>query len=410
RIAALLPAAPSRLYVGFSGGLDSTVLLHATARLAAQGRCPQPIAVHVHHGLQTEADVWLSHCESVSGELGVEFLARRVAVASGSSVESSARAARYAVFRALLEESVDCLLLAHHRDDQVETLLMRTLQGRGPYGMPAQRRLAGGVVLRPWLDVARSALERYADQHGLVWVEDPSNLIVDADRNFLRREVLPRLRARFPQTDRALLALADARGGNRGGTSVAESLALGELEDASVMARAARLRQWLLDLGLTLPRARALCVFIEQLDAGADRQPVLRLQAGELRRYRDRVWFVPPRMNLAAEYSLPTRGRLELPHGVLEMRSDPAGYIGHPPYSIVFRKGGEVLEVNGVRRALKTLLQQAAVAPWARDRLPLVHDARGLWCVPGVAVRDLHPGEEGERVRVDWHPRAPTRV
>jgi tRNA(Ile)-lysidine synthase len=403
----------SRVYVGFSGGLDSTVLLHLAARVARERVLRGLVAVHIHHGLQAPADAWLQHADAVARGLGVEFLARRVSVASGGSLELAARSARYAVFRELLAEPGACLLLAHHRDDQVETLLMRALQGRGIYGMPAQRPLAAGVLLRPLLQVPRSTLLQYARQHNLTWVEDPSNAALDADRNYLRNDILPRLRTRFPQTDQALLTLAltseMARSQARSGQPVADSLELAALDAAAEISRVTRLREWLLDLGVAAPPTRALKVFVEQLMAGADRQPALVLTGGELRRYQDRIWFVPTSPVLASVYPVPADGRLELPHGVLLVQPDPTGAMAFPPFEVRFRKGGEHIDFNGHRRDLKTLLHTSGMPPWTRAYLPLVHDAGGLFCVPGIAVRNALPevrtGMQGDCYSVHWYPR-----
>ena len=411
RVAALPPDL-TRVYVGFSGGLDSAVLLHLSARVARERGLPRPVAVHVHHGLQASADAWLHHADGVARRLGVEFLARRVTVASGGSLELAARSARYAVFRELLAVPGACLLLAHHRDDQIETVLMRVLQGRGPYGMPERRRLAAGALLRPLLDVPRSTLMQYAKQHELTWVEDPSNAALDADRNFLRHEIMPRLRARFPQTDQALLRLSQSSGLTRSEVlsdhPAADSLALAALDAAADAARVTRLRDWLLDLGLAPPRTRALEVFVAQLAAGADRQPVLALAGGELRRFQNRVWFVPTLPTLASVYPVPADGRLVLPHGVLVVRSDSDGAAACPPFEVHFRKGGEQIDFNGHQRDLKTLFHSAGVPPWTRDCLPFVHDARGLFAVPGVAARDTLPETrsqmKGDRFRVHWYP------
>lgn len=410
---ARLPPDKVRVYVGFSGGLDSTVLLHLAARVVRERGSLGLVAVHVHHGLQASADAWLGHADSVARRLGVELLARRVTVPGRGSLESAARSARYAVFRELLAEPGACLLLAHHRDDQVETVLMRALQGRGTYGMPRQRQLAAGILLRPLLDVPRSTLLHYAREQDLTWVEDPSNAALDADRNYLRNEILPRLRTRFPQTDQALLTLAltssSARSETRSGQPVEDSLTLAALDTAADVTRVTRLREWLLDLGMAPPPTRALRVFLEQLVAGADRQPALGLTGGELRRYRDRIWFVPTSPALASIYPVPADGTLELPHGVLMVRPDPDGAVARPPFEVRFRKGGEHIDFNGHRRDLKTLLHTSGMPPWTRAYLPLVHDAGGLFCVPGIAVRNVLPdaltGTEGDRFSVRWYPR-----
>ncbi|MFM8353679.1 MAG: tRNA lysidine(34) synthetase TilS, partial [Gammaproteobacteria bacterium] len=213
--ALLAPAGAAPLWVGFSGGLDSSVLLHATcAARAARGE-PAPHAIHVHHGLQPDADAWALHCTNEALRWGVTLRVSRVRVADAGSLEATARDARYALFRELLATPDAALLLAHHRDDQVETVLLRLLQGRGLYGMPRVRPLGRGRVLRPLLGMARADLIAYARQHQLAWVDDPSNAMLAADRNFLRQSVLPLLRTRFPELDARVLAVAAAAGAAR---------------------------------------------------------------------------------------------------------------------------------------------------------------------------------------------------
>ena len=164
-----------RLYVGFSGGLDSTVLLHVSFALR-----PDLTAVHVNHGLHAQADAWESRCDEACGGLGAAFVIRRVAVGGGS--EADAREARYAVFESVLGAG-DLLLLGHHRDDQAETVLLRLVQGRAPLGMPRSRKLTGGGrLLRPWLSTPRVDLLRFARAAGLEWIDDPTNSEVDFDR------------------------------------------------------------------------------------------------------------------------------------------------------------------------------------------------------------------------------------
>ena len=190
-----------RLFVGFSGGLDSTVLLHVSWAVDAD-----VTAVHVDHGLHPDAARWERHCAGFCRGLGVRFVSRRAAPEGGG--EAQARAARYAVFEDLLECD-DLLLLGHHRDDQAETVLLRLVQGRAPLGMPRTRRLQGGAqILRPWLSTPREALLRHARETGLDWMEDPTNLEMDFDRNFLRREIVPRLAARWPAVAGTLAASA----------------------------------------------------------------------------------------------------------------------------------------------------------------------------------------------------------
>ena len=190
-----------RLIVGLSGGLDSTVLLHALA--AAEPDVPLE-AVHVDHGLHPQSTAWAAQCEQLARTLGLHLARHRVRVReTGSGVEAAARDARYECFKSLLSAG-DCLLLAHHLQDQSETVLLHLMRGsgaRGVRGMPADRRLGAGRLLRPLLGTPRDDLEAYARRHDLDWIDDPSNMDRVHDRNFVRHDVLPLLRERWPAAD-----------------------------------------------------------------------------------------------------------------------------------------------------------------------------------------------------------------
>ena len=199
----LLPAhAASHVWVAFSGGLDSTVLLHRLAHDAVIRRQGLS-AVHVHHGLQAEADAWAAHCATVCHALDVPLRTVRVQVdrERGEGLEAAARHARHAAFAATMGHG-DVLAIAHHRDDQAETFLLRALRASGPDGLAAMRpwRAFGpGWLWRPLLETPRDDVHAYARAHALTWIEDPSNARTDLDRNFLRHDVLPLLEGRWPQ-------------------------------------------------------------------------------------------------------------------------------------------------------------------------------------------------------------------
>ncbi|MCB1676716.1 MAG: tRNA lysidine(34) synthetase TilS, partial [Halioglobus sp.] len=173
-------------YVGYSGGLDSTVLLHLLQQWrTANPRSPALTAIHVNHCLQSGADAWQAHCEHLCRELGVPLVSRAEPVRAGAQgIEAAARAVRYRIFERQLQAGA-VLFLAHHLDDQVETFFLRLLRGAGLQGlaaMPARRSLGGGLLARPLLQRPRSQLEDYAREHQLRWVEDPSNTDTALDR------------------------------------------------------------------------------------------------------------------------------------------------------------------------------------------------------------------------------------
>jgi len=177
---------PRRYLIAYSGGLDSTVLLHALASQAPSLAAPLA-AVHIHHGLQAPADQWLDHCLAQCAELGIHCEALRVSVArdSGEGLEASARHARYRAIAQVMEEG-DMLLTAHHQDDQAETLLLQLLRGSGVAGLAAMapvKSFARGWHARPLLDFTRAQLQAYGEVQQLRWIDDPSNFDTSLERN-----------------------------------------------------------------------------------------------------------------------------------------------------------------------------------------------------------------------------------
>lgn len=195
------------LEVGFSGGLDSVVLLHLLWRWRQQ----QPVcisAVHVHHGLQTEADAWAEFCQQWCDHHAIPLRTERLSLTqNGVGIEAAARAGRYAVFA---HSRAPIVALAHHRDDQTETFFLAAMRGSGVRGlsaMPSWRRLNDTVCLwRPLLSFSRAQLGAYAAEWGLAWVEDPSNACPDLLRSWLRHHGLPAWRQRLPAIDRHISA------------------------------------------------------------------------------------------------------------------------------------------------------------------------------------------------------------
>lgn len=191
--------------MGFSGGLDSTVLLHAASRHAVDARL-RLSALHVHHGLSSHADDWADSCREACEKLGISLTVLRVEVPtrSGEGIEAAARRLRH---KALSDQPADWILLAHHADDQAETVLHNLLRGTGVRGAAAMPE-ARGRVLRPLLGLGRDVLVEYATSHELAWVEDESNADLRYTRNFLRREIIPAMAARFPRVGEQLAAAA----------------------------------------------------------------------------------------------------------------------------------------------------------------------------------------------------------
>jgi tRNA(Ile)-lysidine synthase len=418
-------------WVAYSGGLDSHVLLHALTRVRRElpGRLG---AVHVDHALHADSGRWVAHCREVCAALSVPFVALRVDARprQGQSPEAVARDARYRAFARWL--AVDaCLLSAHHLDDQAETLLLQLLRGAGPHGlaaMPASMPLGRGTLLRPLLEAERSALRAYAESQGLAWIEDPSNLDTGLDRNFLRREVLPLLRSRWPSTARAL---------SRSAAHCAEAAtlldAVAEQDLESVRARDGEtlsvawlrlfpperqrniLRHWFRGRALPVPsRAVLRRIQAELIDARPDAGPLVCWDAVESRRYRDDLYVMwrlaahDPRQRFTWRVPEP----LPLPGagGTLHAQACVGegirkSLITDGMLGVGFRQGGERCRPAGRRHhhRLKTLLQEGGVPPWERARLPLIYVRGELAAVAGLCVCEpfqARPGEAG--VTILW--------
>ena len=206
----LLPG-QHRYLLALSGGLDSVVLLHVLRTLKMNGGVTELRAMYVDHGLQTDSATWSQHCQRVCAQLEVPYLTQRVTVQSDSKgVEAAAREARYAVLAQVCEPD-ETLVTAHHRDDQVETLILNLMRGsgvRGLGGISFKRRVHGKMLLRPMLTVARDSIRGYAEKHQLNWIEDPSNQDTLYNRNFVRHEVMPLLWSRWPSVDSSLAKTA----------------------------------------------------------------------------------------------------------------------------------------------------------------------------------------------------------
>jgi tRNA(Ile)-lysidine synthase len=299
-------AASERLCIGLSGGCDSVVLAHLLSRLDLAGRLS---AIHVHHGLSPNADAWAAFCADYCRDLGVPLLLRHVEVAAGAGfgLEAAARQARYAAFA---EVPADCLMLAQHRGDQAETLLLNLLRGGGVNGaaaMPVERPCGRLRLLRPLLGETRACIEAYAVAHGLRWVSDESNADTGLTRNFLRHEVMPVMARRFPAAESALAQAAanfgeaaelldDLAAFDWAAAADGESARLAVLREMGTARLKNLLRHRLRSLGWQVPVAARLDEFARQLQAaGPDRHPELRLAEGRMRAARGRLyWLAEP--------------------------------------------------------------------------------------------------------------------
>jgi len=402
---------PARLLVAFSGGLDSTVLLTALCQHADE-IAAQIVAIHINHDLHADAGAWESHCREVAGNLAVGFECVSVSVPrdTGLGLEAAARAARYKALQQCMQ-SGDWLLSAHHEDDQAETFLLNLLRGSGMAGMAGigeKQEFGPGFLLRPLLAVSQQELLAYAGSNDLRWLHDPSNIDRQFDRNFLRHEILPALKSRWPAAS-ARLARSAALAGEA--TELLDQMAdddlqsvgfddhpgrieifrLAELPDAR---QRNMLRRALKRLRLAgAPATRLRQILDELLPARPDAEPLVHWPGVEVRRYREHIYlqeeFHAPE---STEQVIGTDRRVvDLgPLGRLQLVSGKSPGIDpgllQAGLRVRFRQGGEEICPVGheCTHKLKKLLQQKGVVPWMRSRIPLLYAGKRI-----IAVADL---------------------
>lgn len=415
-----------RIVVAYSGGCDSHVLLHWLANHLSN----QIEAVHVNHGLSAEANQWQAHCESVCDGLKILLTSFTVEVERTGSLETNAREARYAAFRNFLEPG-DLLLQAHHRDDQVETLLMNLFSGRasaGLLGIPGEREVGRGKLLRPLLEVDQAEIQAYAVQNDLSWIEDPSNDDTAHTRNWLRHDIIPVLEGRWPGLKQHL----------QGSWQLAKQLQTQIQQQARTDMKAARLGRGMLDVSVLQdyePTRLEACLAAALAQAGykktpgsgllaeirctlfpaelnADANLAFDLSSLYLQRYRQRLFLTPP-FEFAQTPVIPVDG-IPFSGGVISTEV-VKGRGSHLPASQLrcqTRQGGEKILFKGHHRSLKQLFQEHGVPPHVRHRLPLIWLESmcigicgvSTWGIASVIADPFRAQEDAHGCEIDWVP------
>jgi tRNA(Ile)-lysidine synthase len=430
------------LVVAFSGGRDSTVLLHACCALrdARAAGFRELLAVHVDHGLHAVSAAWGEHCRSVCSQWQVPLEVIRVEVQRGGrGLEAAAREARYAALAEVaLARGARLVLTAHHRDDRIETFLIQWLRGAGADGLaaiPAARSFADGALtlVRPLLQVGRAQIDAYLRRHELPYIDDPSNHDTAILRNAIRARVLPELEAARPgfaaaaarsielvadaaQVVRALAAedLAACRAGVAAG-----ALRLDRLAALAPERQRHALRAWLAASGQEAPsRARLQEVLRQALAARGDARLLVRLAGGvEVRRHRGLLVLHKAASSTRGGRTIRWQGQDEvaLPEwgGALRfVATDGEGFdpdwLRAAPLEVRARTGGERFKPHPTRpsKTLKRLYQDAGIAEFERAALPLVWRDDRLIFVAGLGADARLIDRDGARVILQWQAAA----
>ncbi len=386
--------------VAYSGGMDSHVLLHA---LATYFPSLSLEAVHVNHQQSKHADAWVLHTKSICETLKVPYhcCAINPVINSGDSVEAYLREARYAVLKKYIHSQNSALFLAHHADDQVETVFLRLLRGTGPTGLAAMS-FSSGKLRRPFLSFSKEQLLTYAKEHQLNWIEDESNRNERFDRNYMRQKVVPVLKKRWPGLCKTILRTVDlceeantllADMAKIDGVTTANPWDFQPLKPLSRERKRNAIRYWLLGLKQLVPSQAKLNDFLQQIDvAAADKIPTLYLQDKVIRYYRKKLYL-----------------GLKEPTGRLVVHEVKGAGLSSKkvsqPWTIARRSGGETIKIGNshCHQQLKNCWQKWGVPPWLRDHYPLIYQDGDLIAVPNYAYDSKFTADPDEMgFLFDW--------
>lgn len=412
RLLQILQAFPvvKEYVVGFSGGADSTALLHALNTIRDQLGAPIS-AVHINHGLHDHADTWQSECQAFCLEHSIKLVCLTINLTqrSGKGLEAQARQLRYQAISTLIEPG-SCLLTAHHADDQAETLLLNLMRGSGVDGlsaMPDSRPLGKGTLQRPLLGFQSTALRNYLAKNGIEWSEDPSNRYMDHDRNFVRHKIMPLLEARWPAVSKRLLLTRQAMTGARHLLEkMADSVLDQSLAHPFVLSVTPRLDEdpelFKLVIRRWIKRAEMPSIPVYSLESFCNqaRQPsrnhnvAVNWEDCSLRLYQQQLWLqAGRRLSPCPSIVWPvTTSRVELgaDAGLLTLEGSaptqpPGGISVGCRSELEGERTRQGISQGAHHKSLKNLFQSAAIPPWLRDCIPLCQldgelVAMGDWC------------------------------
>jgi tRNA(Ile)-lysidine synthase len=403
-----------KIWVAYSGGVDSHVLLHLLATRLSE-HCQAIHAIHIDHGLQSQSKQWTQHCADIAAELNVDFIAVEVVVNNIDSLgmEAAAREARYQALEQYLTEN-DILLTAQHQDDQAETLLLQLFRGAGPKGLSAMAdefQLGDVKVLRPLIAESQHDILAYAQQHQLSWIDDPSNSETRWNRNYVRHTLWPTIVKRWPSAAKTLSRSAQHCAE---ASELLDDLAQQDLVDLDcsqssdclpirglltlTAARRNNLLRFYLNLKqLPMPSTVNLQrVYDEVCLAKQDSVPLVSWAGVEVRRYQDQVYFMRPLVTGdVREFEVNNADIIQLdPNRVLAWQTELGKGIKlsilSKGISVRFRQGGERIKLHGSdhHKSVKHLFQEWMIPPWQRDQIPLLFSGDELIAIAGYCVSE----------------------
>ncbi len=386
--------------LAYSGGMDSHVLLHLLAELCNHSNL-QLKAIYIDHGLSPQSAEWGEHCTDVCEKLAVPLIVERVSIRVGDKgPEDAAREARYRTLAKRMLPNV-VLITAHHRDDQVETVLLHLVRGTGAHGLAGMaplRQFASGIHIRPLLEISHQKIADYARTRHLQWVNDASNADTSLSRNYMRHEIVPILRAHWPGAEKVI---GRSAGHAAAAVELLEQIAVEDWQrcgltgDSGLSLRACKtlgdarlrnlLRYWVRQSDLALPATCHVDEVVRQIrEPSTTGHAIITWPGGACYRYRDTLSLSPRTANEDYEYDItwdPAQPVVIVPLGIEVSANSAVGRglaltrVRNASLHLRNRQGGESLRLPGRahHHKLKKLFQQAGVPPWERSRLPLLY-------------------------------------
>ena len=417
-----------RYWVGFSGGLDSTVLLFLFHKL--KSKLDSDIsAVHINHGLQAVSDDWATHCVAVCKKFDITLNIYNLTdkPKPGESIEAWARESRYDAFSKLIGND-ECIVTAHNQNDQAETVLLQLFRGAGAAGlsaMPVYKKESSLITFRPLLEHSREEIEYYAKQNNLEWIEDLTNYNTKFDRNYIRKEILPKLQMRWPSIVKTLYRssklqaehnqLIEAVYDKKVDELINDNkdvLSITKLKNNSTLEQKVILRSWIKKNNFRYPSENILNQILQSaLESDYDKTPLVSFGGCDIRRFRNNLYIMKSIKEIDFNHiDWDINQEIKLPYGVLSVDENSETGIqktllkdGH--LTVRYRKGGEKIKPLGRKNhhELKKLFQDASVVPWMRDRIPLIYLGNKLIAVPNLWVSDSEAtSNKNESVNFNW--------
>ena len=401
------------IWIGYSGGIDSSVLLKLLSSIPSLKHKLK--AIHINHNIQKQSSLWQQHCQLFCQELKIPFEAKVIEpeiLSNSDNLEQRARKARYEVFEKIITIH-DCLLLGHHLQDQSETVLLRLFRGAGIDGLAAMKSFSKRKhlkILRPLLNTSKSELINYAKQHKIKWIEDQSNQDSSFDRNFIRNELLPLIKTRYPSIDKNLSRTAticfetqnylELQINNKLQACLLENnnLLTEKLLEFSFYEQILIVRAWLKKLNIKMPTKDQLTLFLKCLKtSNIDKLPLLMWGKNKVQFYKKQLYYY--NIDISEVIKSPIMWPEPYKDIFLKntnkncslIQSENSANIFIKPNSILelrFRQNGETIKVNGMTKKIKKLLQELEIPPWHREFIPLLYINNELAAISNLIIAD----------------------